>query len=332
MTSSIIKTDESPQDEKRHPWRCYRKLDANGAQRCCTLNRASDSHCRGCGHPYWVESRSKVETGSQLAARISINEALAEYEQYEQRIRNLFCELTTIEQDLGLLFHNQRYADSIERVNLNGGAHFDISNVDRVIEHAEREIWKALYARSGVGRITSSKRAKEMETLLRDGELPKLNRENFERWLVNISGGADELFREKVAEVFEWLRPWSDTHKTNSKFEIGKKVVLEYVVERANANFGWHPEVKIERRQILSSLETVFKALDGKGHTTNGWTSELKAAIETANPEDPRFETEYFSGKTYRNGNMHLEFKRPDLVARLNSLAGGRNLRGSHAA
>ena len=65
---------------------------------------------------------------------------------------------------------------------------------------------------------------------------------------------------------------------------------------------------------------------------TKDWTSDLKTAIESANPEDPRFETEYFSGRSYRNGNMHLEFRRPDLVAKLNSLAGGRNLRGNHAA
>jgi hypothetical protein len=39
-------------------------------------------------------------------------------------------------------------------------------------------------------------------------------------------------------------------------------------------------------------------------------------------------ETEYFRFKCCRNHNLHLEFKRLDLVEKLNAIAGGMRLRG----
>jgi Domain of unknown function (DUF4942) len=37
----------------------------------------------------------------------------------------------------------------------------------------------------------------------------------------------------------------------------------------------------------------------------------------------------YFKFKAHRNGTLHLTFKRPDLVAKLNAIAGGKSLRGN---
>jgi hypothetical protein len=42
-------------------------------------------------------------------------------------------------------------------------------------------------------------------------------------------------------------------------------------------------------------------------------------------------ETEYFAFRCFRNHNLHLRFKRPDLVAKINQIAGGNALRGKVA-
>jgi len=44
--------------------------------------------------------------------------------------------------------------------------------------------------------------------------------------------------------------------------------------------------------------------------------------------EDGIGETDYFAFRCFKNGNLHLIFKRPDLVRRLNQIAGGKRLRG----
>jgi hypothetical protein len=72
----------------------------------------------------------------------------------------------------------------------------------------------------------------------------------------------------------------------------------------------------------------VFTALDGKGMIAKGsWQSKLADAINTTPVSVGRGETDYFRFKCYRNRNLHLEFKRPDLVERLNQMAGGMRLR-----
>ena|SRR5439155_23407886 len=59
-----------------------------------------------------------------------------------------------------------------------------------------------------------------------------------------------------------------------------------------------------------------------RNHQNAPWT--LIDAIEAAKDG----ETDYFRFKCFRNRNLHLEFKRLDLVAKLNAVAGGMRLRG----
>jgi hypothetical protein len=54
--------------------------------------------------------------------------------------------------------------------------------------------------------------------------------------------------------------------------------------------------------------------------------SPLVAAIEAA--EDGHGETAYFKFKCHKNRNLHLEFKRLDLVKQLNGLATGEYVLG----
>jgi hypothetical protein len=204
----------------------------------------------------------------------------------------------------------------------------DFSRVDEVLEAVEREIWGVIVARSGVYKMLSDKRAREVSEQLDRGKLPALTHANVAAWITNIQGTADELLREKITEVFNWLRPHS-SYKTNSPFELGRKVVLEYIVERADPRWAWRVTVSHGRRQMMASMETLFKTLDGKGQTTTGWRSDLDHAIEKSSPEDARGETEYFRFRAFRNGNLHLEFKRMDLVTKLNAIAGGKNLKGN---
>jgi len=44
--------------------------------------------------------------------------------------------------------------------------------------------------------------------------------------------------------------------------------------------------------------------------------------VDAINTSNGTGETEYFKFKACKNGNLHLEFKRMDLVSKLNQLAG----------
>jgi len=63
--------------------------------------------------------------------------------------------------------------------------------------------------------------------------------------------------------------------------------------------------------------------LDGKG-TVKSHYGELCDTI--ADSKDGLGDTSYFRFKCYQNGNLHLEFLRPDLDERVNMIAGGNRL------
>jgi hypothetical protein len=131
--------------------------------------------------------------------------------------------------------------------------------------------------------------------------------------------------------VFEWLRPHNSDYKRNSEYEVPEKVVLTWMVERKYfANSGY--KVMYRQSQKLTAMENVFNALDGKGQISKSWKSELEQAIDALPAGVKRGETSLFEFTCHKNKNLHLTFKRADLLARFNQMAGGKRLRGADAA
>jgi hypothetical protein len=85
-------------------------------------------------------------------------------------------------------------------------------------------------------------------------------------------------------------------------------------------------------RNQIGALDRVFHLLDGAGYVSRTYLGELGDAINAVPVESPAGRTKYFAFKLYRNGNIHLEFLRPDLVDKLNQIAGGKRLRAGSVA
>lgn len=80
----------------------------------------------------------------------------------------------------------------------------------------------------------------------------------------------------------------------------------------------------------LDDIDRVFKTLDKKRFQPRQLESGLNAAFK----DRQVFEDDYYRAKGFRNGNLHLEFKRDDLLERVNELIAehyGENKLGSAA-
>ena len=112
-------------------------------------------------------------------------------------------------------------------------------------------------------------------------------------------------------------------HGAPQVWHIGPRVVLTWQVEQA-----WHPgrfRLRIGNdHQRLVAFENVFCVLDGAPKYDSS-SSELGHAIAAA--PNGIGETRWFKFRCFKNGNLHLEFRRPDLVARINQIAGSRAMR-----
>lgn len=265
-------------------------------------------------------------TSSALANRQTIVELVTAYERAAAGIRVGFARIARAENELTAAFDSGefKYTFSVRDRHNRGAINFD--DPEPYIKQLEREVWRALVERLEVRRMCSIKRAAEIDRQLEREELPELTVENVAAWAKGIRDNLGSMLQEAVEEVFDWLRPRNHRYKTNSEFEIGRKVILAWVIEDTNL-WTKHFHVNHRYQAELVALENVFSALDGRGTIAKGsYQSKLADAINTTPIDVGHGETEYFKFRCFKNRNLHLEFKRLDLVAELNKLAGGLRL------
>lgn len=274
---------------------------------------------------------------SDLTRHRSALELVRVWEAAKERIERAFAEVTAAE-DM-LIDHFSRDARAGSGNPRLRGLGMRISQRDvyfedpaRTLKKLRHDVWDRIIDQTGVRQFLSVRTARELDRQISDLLMPEITEETVRELAESFRSQIGELHAEAVREVFEFLRPDAryNPYRTNHKneWQLGKKVILSNWVDAGWVNFKWH--LHYRRNAEATALENVFRALDGKGQIQKNYHSDLYQAIRECG-EDGRFETEYFVGRCFRNRNLHLTFKRPDLVRRLNQIAGGKRLRGERA-
>jgi predicted house-cleaning noncanonical NTP pyrophosphatase (MazG superfamily) len=267
--------------------------------------------------------------GESLARHQTIVDLVNAYNASATDIRRASALLDLATSRLDEAFANESAIDKVHLRTAYGRAvEF---NPEEAIARLRLEVWAHLVERLEVRRFLSVRRAEELNRMLDDKsaeKLPDITVENVLAFARGLRSQVNDMLTEAVDEVFEWLRPRPHTRagqlKTNTELEVGRKVILGYTVERAWTGKGFR--VDYHREQNVRALENVFTALDGKGSITKTHHSRLADAIGSSGASG-RGETEYFRFRCFGNRNVHLEFKRLDLLKKFNAIAGGKRLR-----
>lgn len=192
----------------------------------------------------------------------------------------------------------------------------------------QRRAWHVLVDALGVKNVMSMAKRKAFDEQLEKGELPPVDERTISAILLGFTAQAKDFARDAAREVFDVLRPrghMGAQYATNSAFRVGRRVILPYLVERRYDDGGYR--VRYGNEQELTALDGVFHLLDGKGIMRENKGPLFKAINETN--QSGQGETEYFRFKCFKNRNLHIEFKRLDLVKDLNGLAAGERVLGS---
>lgn len=187
--------------------------------------------------------------------------------------------------------------------------------------------WRILVDRMELKRICSVKRSEEIDRQMADPKnLPEITEANMLAMIDGNARSVHEFLAEAVKELFDKLRPWrwgddGDGYKTNKVYQIGERVILNSYLSRGYGRGRFHVNYHRDCTQTLRCLDNVFHLLDGKG-TVPTHAGPLVDAIN-AETNLGHFETEYFEGRCFANCNLHLRFKRLDLLALLNAAGAG---------
>ena len=195
---------------------------------------------------------------------------------------------------------------------------------DKCLDRIKGNAWSYLIERSGVFEFCSIKQRDEINNQMRDEKsLPDFTLDNIQAWFESYALNVDKLFEDSIREIFNWLRPWKrDGYKTNNREIIGRKVIKTSMFENV---WGEKMSLVYYNDKYIQALDNVFHLMDGKG--VSKYPGNLVTAIKEACSTNARTcETEYFTVKWYKKGTMHLEFKRMDLLDKVNAKAGGLNL------
>lgn len=193
-----------------------------------------------------------------------------------------------------------------------------------------QKAWRVIINRLELKKVMSIDDLKKIERSFEDmNKIPEIDLPTVMDITIGMLNNHGEYAKKLVEEVYAILMPGTNKgneYKTNKKYArraLGKKVILTSMISiqyggKYSVGYGWASDE-------ITAIDRVFHALDGKNiQQKNSYLSPLVDAINTVDM-DGAGETEYFKFHCYRNGNLHLEFKRLDLVSKLNQIAGVKN-------
>jgi len=238
-------------------------------------------------------------------------------------VKESYEQLTEAHHILENAFGNQSYMSVVE-TKYNDNPMYTYEKIERELR---RSAWRRILAISQINKMLSIKRAEEMAERLERGDLPDITLDEVLSMMHSVVDNADDFVKEAAAEVFDVLRPARDdrygnkyvTNQKNGKYDLGEKVILSGYVERWSYQGNWH--INHYRQKNLIAVDRVFHALDGNLSGMDvSYQGPLCDAIGMT--KTGQGETEYFRFACFKNNNLHLWFKRMDLVAKLNAING----------
>lgn len=213
--------------------------------------------------------------------------------------------------DVDIYFAGQqrplRYRDDVEK---------------ELTAHYCRQAWRSVLDEVQIWNVMGIADSRKLREQLDRGELPAFTVENVLGTITGLGSQAKHFAAVAAKEVFDFLTPSRSGLKTNDSFRIGRRVIIRYAIELAHAGSFRVHHSKDDR---LRAMDGIFHVLDGKGPMKEG----RGPLCEAINGCQGRGETAYFKFKCYKNLNLHIEFKRLDLVKELNFVAAGERVLGS---
>ncbi|WP_448886486.1 DUF4942 domain-containing protein [Enterobacter hormaechei] len=184
-----------------------------------------------------------------------------------------------------------------------------------ITHNIDRGIWKDLMKKSGMLSLMDAQARDEWYKNLEGEDIPAVSEANILSTFEQLHQSKGEVFERGVINVFKGLS-WN--YKTNSPCKFGTKIIVTGLVKcdrwGFGLNWGW-------QRDRLADLERMLMLLDGQPIPDNraDVTRRLSDHIHT-NRHSNRYEDDMFAIKYFQKGTAHINFKRPELLDKLNDI------------
>lgn len=181
---------------------------------------------------------------------------------------------------------------------------------ERVVKALDQRMWTRAFDITGFRQLMDAQAVDQFERSLH-ADTPEFTEANIQATFLELNQKSDEMFRRGIVRVFRGL---DREYRSHDAFRVKRKAILTFML-RPGFRGGMQVGYGTPSHQ-LDDIDRVFKTLDKKRFQPRALESGLNAAFK----ERQVFEDDYYRAKGFRNGNLHLEFKRDDLLERVNEL------------
>lgn len=199
----------------------------------------------------------------------------------------------------------------------------DGASIDQFILRCTKTIdaamWRHLMSFTNLAEVMDAKAKEDLEKSLENPEACTF--ENAVATLQTLSAKAPEIMERGVVELFKGL---SGNYRTNNAFRIDKRLIMASLF-CSTTGCSWQSwSYSSRQRNQLIDLERILHILDNKRPPTyaESFPMKLDNQRQAAREEiaGRTFEDDYLRLKWFKNGNGHVEIKRPDLVIKVNRI------------
>lgn len=197
----------------------------------------------------------------------------------------------------------------------NGGG---CLNVDDFLNTATKEIdsaaWQHLMSESGMRTFMDTEAKRDWDEKICERDVPELTLKNVISTFEHLLERRGELFERGVINIYKGLS-WD--YKTNSPCKFGKRIILDNAVSYSPI-WGFSTNNKLD---TLADLERIMAVLEQKpepDHREN-ISQKVDGKILRRDGEDT-YENDEFIVRWYKKGTMHVTFKQPGLIEKLNAI------------
>lgn len=217
-------------------------------------------------------------------------------------------------------------------VYLDGNAFRDLSScnderdISRFIgimrQTVDRGVWNHCLQATQLSTLMDAKAREQF----RDGlnkDCPEATVDNVAATMFSLLGDSKMIFQRGVVTAFQGLARSAKDYKRNDVFKIAERCARPYAFRVTDGGTWSSWSFSTYAEDELFDLERVFHVLDGKPVPDR--EASIVGAIKTAcysreSPKPTEAENDYVHCRWYKNGSLHLRFKRLDLLKRVNQI------------
>ena len=237
----------------------------------------------------------------QVAVQRSIQDVINDFERVEMMVNEAYRLLDSAEQIANTHKINVK-------ANVHNRMHF---HPDAAIERMRRDAWIKLMDMTGLKQIMDTKALEEFEKELYS-KAPAFTEENIRGTLLQQMQESETMFARGLVNVFRALSGKYRRHE-DAAFRIPKKIIIGYATDYWTKG---RIVVSHSAYSRLDDIDRIFKTLAGEKFKPH----ELIAALGTSWQSGDMHECELYKARGFKNGNMHIEFMREDLLEKANDI------------